>query len=140
MRFAVQAALGDLQVAALALLIFPCEVSAADVTLTIVSKDKVMMGTYKVVVKGVLKIDKGESYVGLNGHLLHEDSQVTYPITWVSITEPQKQEDGTWKDGSYEYFGYASIEGNWAAVANMTYINKSGKMTPFVKAVGFKLP
>jgi hypothetical protein len=107
---------------------------------TIVSKNK--DGTnYKVVYKGTLKLDKGDTYSGVSGYILNDDDGKTkVTVTVVSVTPPALQNDGTYLDGSYEFYTLTAIQGNWIAVCNMDYL--SGGITP-ANAIGntkFTLP
>ncbi len=122
-------------------LFVPSALQAAEHTIKIDSKNKVMT-VYKVVVKGVMKIAKGESYDSMTSMKIvnDDDGKTEVAGNIVNITAPVKQGDGTWTDGSYEYYANTSIQGKWYAQAILIYISTDSKQTSFTAAVGFTLP
>jgi hypothetical protein len=114
---------------------------AHDITVNIDSKTKVMT-LYKVVVKGVIKISVGESYDSLTPpRILNlDDGETSVDGNMVSLTKPVKQGDGSWTDGSYEWYATTSLEGNWVAQIGLIYIDLNGKQASQTGLKQFVLP
>lgn len=120
----------------------PSWASSASLTLTIGSKNKVG-GQYKVVVNGVISINKGETFSGLaNAGILDITAcpNVFYGGTWVSITPPVMNCCGTWKNGSFQFFALSSVNDNYGAGCSLMYVNNLGQPKSTPGKVNFALP
>ena len=58
----------------------------------------------------------------------------------VSVTPPVLNKDGTWTDGSYEFYSLTALKGNWVAVCRLMYVNGAGQQATAIGNTKFVLP